>query len=83
MSATPAEWAQAGSLGLSSISLIALALAFADADLAYFDPRPAVLRAWDRVLVELVNARYALRDAALWVAALLLILTAPKGVTHV
>ncbi len=36
------EWMSAGSLGLSAISLIALALAFADAD---FDPRPLLARA--------------------------------------
>jgi hypothetical protein len=73
--ATPAEWAAAGSLGLSGISLIALALAFADADLAYFDPRPLASRAADRLLVEAVNTRYALRDAAISLAALLALLT--------
>lgn len=41
---SPAEWAAAGSLGVSAISLIGLAMAFADADLAYFDPRPAAAR---------------------------------------
>ena len=45
MSATsPAEWASAGSAGLCAVSLIALAMAFVDADAAYFDPRPTVRR---------------------------------------
>ena len=48
--ATPAEWASAGFGGLSAISLIALGLAFADADLAYFDPRPLMARVGDRLL---------------------------------
>lgn len=73
--ASPAEWASAGFLGLSGISLIALALAFVDADLAYFDPRPWLARVGDRLLVEAVNARFFLRDAALTVAALLALLT--------
>lgn len=41
---TPAEWVEAGCLGLSAISLIALALAFADADYVVSDPRPAARR---------------------------------------
>lgn len=46
MSATsPAEWAAAGSLGVTAISVIALGMAFVDADAGYFDPRPAVRRA--------------------------------------
>ncbi|MEU3280519.1 hypothetical protein [Streptomyces antibioticus] len=77
--ASPAEWAAAGFLGLSAISLIRLALALADADLAYFDPRPWLGRAGDRLLVEAVNVRYAPRDAAVWLAALLMILTAPEA----
>jgi hypothetical protein len=39
------EWAGFLSLGLTPVGLIGLALAFADADAAYFDPRPAVRRA--------------------------------------
>ena len=73
--ASPAEWASAGCAGLSAISVIALGLAFADADLAYFDPRPLLSRVGDRLLVEAVNARYFLRDAALSLAALLALLT--------
>lgn len=73
--ASPAEWLSAASLGVSGISLIALALAFADADADYFDPRPWLARAGDRLLVEAVNARYFLRDAALSLAALLALLT--------
>ena len=76
---TPAEWAAALSLGISAIAVIKLALAFADADLTYFDPRPLLGRAGDRLLVEAVNARYALRDAAITVAALLALLTITPG----
>lgn len=42
---TPADWAAAGSLGISAAALIPLVLAFADADPADLDPRPAVRRA--------------------------------------
>lgn len=42
---SPAEWAAGGCAGVSAISVIALAMAFVDADAAYFDPRPAVRRA--------------------------------------
>lgn len=82
MTTTPADWASALSLGVSAISLIAFALAFADADASYFDPRPLLLAMWDRLLVELVRARHTVRDAALTAAALLLILTASNGATR-
>lgn len=59
---------------MTAISLIGLALAFADADLAYFDPRPLAHRTADRLLVEVVNFRLALRDAAISLAALLALL---------
>lgn len=79
---TPAEWASAGSLGLAAVALVGLGLAFADADLAYFDPRPALVRAFDRLLVEVVRARPAVRraltDAAFTAAALLALLTTPE-----
>jgi len=85
--ASSAEWLSAGSLGVSAISLIGLALAFADADLAYFDPRPLLARAGDRVLVEVgprqaaarKAAAVSLRDAAISLAALLMLLTAPEA----
>ncbi|NUO43704.1 MAG: hypothetical protein HOV82_16900 [Streptomyces sp.] len=48
MTHLPSEVAAALSLGVSAISLIALAVAFADADPCYFDPRPAVRRAVNR-----------------------------------
>lgn len=73
--ASSADWLSAGSLGVTAIALIGLALAFADADLAYFDPRPLLGLARDRVLVEVVNARLLLRDAAITAAALLALLT--------
>ena len=90
---TPADlndWASAGSLGLSAIALVALAVTFADAEPADFDPRPAVRRAiesgrLDPALIAVVNARHAARDtagrvrrtprdAALTAAALLMLL---------
>ena len=60
---SPTEWAAAGSLGLSSISLIALALAFADADAAYFDPRPAARRATAALRQGAVHAGHDLNRA--------------------
>jgi hypothetical protein len=51
---------------------------FVDANLADFDPRPLALRAADRLLVEIVNAKATARDAALSAAALLMLLTAPQ-----
>ncbi|MEV6180136.1 hypothetical protein [Streptomyces sp. NPDC052015] len=73
---TPAEWAAMGSL---SIGLYASASVFyfllVDADREDFDPRPLLRLVADRVLVEAVNARLALRDAALTAAALLALLT--------
>lgn len=83
--ASPSEWAAAGSLGLSAISLIALALAFADADAGYFDPRYQLARVvesgrLDALLVQVGPARVAARDAVLDAAALVLLLTtSPKG----
>jgi ABC-type phosphate transport system auxiliary subunit len=79
--ASPADWAAAGSLGLSAIGLIALALAFADADLAYFDPRRLLdTDLGGRLLVEIARAKHtvrdASRDAAVSAAALLMLLTA-------
>jgi len=67
--ASPAEWVQAGCLGVSSISLIALGLAFADADAGYFDPRWQVSRLvesgrLDALLVALSGVKYDARQAA-------------------
>ncbi|MFI8301506.1 hypothetical protein ACIGCZ_36985 [Streptomyces nigra] len=88
---TPAEWAAAGSLGLTSISLIALALAFADADAAYFDPRPAARRALAAAHQGVVHAghdlnrvlahaeRAAVHAAITAAAALALLLPATGG----
>lgn len=72
--ASPAEWLAAGSLGVTAIALVGLGVAFVDADLAYFDPRPLLGRARDRFLIEVVNARRTVRDAALSLAALLMLL---------
>jgi hypothetical protein len=64
MSATPpAEWAAAGSLGVTAISVIALGMAFVDADAAYFDPRPAVRRATGAVHQAAVFAGHDLARA--------------------
>lgn len=90
---TPAELASALSFGVGSVALIPLVLAFADADLADFDPRPAVRRALTAlhqgavyaghdvnraIAALLLLAQRAARDVALTVAALL-ILTIPNG----
>lgn len=80
-----AEWASFVSLGVGVWAAgSALVLLICDADLKDFDPRPAVRRALespaaDRLLVEVVNARHALREAAVSASALLLILSGPTG----
>jgi hypothetical protein len=81
MSATHslAEWASVLSLGLVPVGAIWFALAFAGADVEYFDPRPLLGRAGDRLLVEAVNARLSVRDAAITAAALLALLTVTPG----
>jgi hypothetical protein len=66
---SPAEWVSAGSAGLSAVSLIGLAMAFVDADAAYFDPRPAVARAvaagcFDPLLIRVANVRFDVREMA-------------------
>jgi hypothetical protein len=82
---TPAEWAAAGSLGVSAISVIALALAFAGADAGYFDPRYQLALLVesghvDWLLNEIAAVRAAVRDTALDTGALFLLLTtSPKG----
>jgi hypothetical protein len=85
------EWAAVLSLGLVPVGAIGFALAFAGTDLAYFDPRPALRRAIesgrvDPVLCAVANAKHDAREktrqAALSAAVLLLLLTAPKGVTR-
>lgn len=77
-----AEWAAVLSLGVSAVAVIRLALAFADTDLAYFDPRPLLGRAGDRLPVEAVNARLLPRDAAITCAALLALLLPTEGATR-
>lgn len=82
---TLADLAASVSLGTSAVALIGLALCFADADLADFDPRPALARLVesgrvDVLLLAVANARLALRDAALTAAALLaVLLPAPEA----
>lgn len=66
---SPAEWVSAGSAGLSAVSLIVLVMAFVDADAAYFDPRPAVVRAvaagrFDPLLIWVANAWFDVREMA-------------------
>lgn len=73
------------SLGTSAVALIALALCFADADLADFDPRPALARLvesgrLDWLLLAVGPALFAAREAARDAAALLILLTTrPTG----
>lgn len=81
-----AEWFAFLLLGVSAAALVQLVVAFADAELAYFDARPALRTAGDRLLVEAVRAKDSVlnfpRDAAISLAALLLLLSAPpKGAT--
>lgn len=83
---TLAEWLAFLLLGASSAALIQLVLAFAGADLAYFDPRPALRTAGDWLLVEAIRSKDTVlnspRDAALSLAALSMLLTTPmKGAT--
>lgn len=82
---TPAEWAAAGSLGVTAISLIAFAVAFAPADAGYFDPRYHVARLvesgrLDWLLITVGPVVAASRDTARDAAALLILLTTkPQG----
>jgi hypothetical protein len=84
---TAAEWLAFLCLGLSGWAAgSALLYLICDTDLAYFDPRPALRTAGDWVLVEAVRSKDTVRtlprDAALWLAALSMLLTAPmKGAT--
>ncbi|MFB7461221.1 hypothetical protein [Streptomyces sp. NPDC056188] len=80
--ATPAEWAAAACLGTSiTAAAVGLWLFLLDADLADFDPRRLLdTDAGARLLVETVRAKATVREAALTVAALLMLLTAaPEG----
>lgn len=83
--ATPAEWAAAGSLGVSAISVIALAMSCVDADAGYFDPRYQWARLvesdrLDWLLIVVGPAWLAVREAARDAVALLILLTtSPKG----
>lgn len=76
------DWLSALSAGVSGIALVRFGIAFVDCDAAYFDPRPALARVFDRLLVEVVRVRpvvrAALTDAAVTVAALLALLTTPE-----
>jgi hypothetical protein len=95
MTHSPAEWAQMVSVAVGIWGTFSVPYFLAvDADLADFDPRPAVRRAieagrFDTALIAVTNARHTAsgatvrarhipRDAALSVAALL-ILTIPTG----
>lgn len=79
------EWLAMICLAVSGYaSLSAPWFVFVDADLADFDPRPALSRAVelgrvDGLLIAVSNARYAARDAAFSLAALLLLLSAPSA----
>jgi hypothetical protein len=61
---------------MAALALICLALAFADADVEYFDPRPVLRAAWRGLCAAGAASREAFRDAA---ALFLLLTTAPKG----
>jgi hypothetical protein len=70
------EWLSGLSAGMAGLALICLALAFADADPGYFDPRPVLARVCRVLAPAGCASREAFRDAA---ALLLLLTTAPKG----
>jgi hypothetical protein len=91
---TPAEWAETVSLAIAAYGSLSIPyFLLVDADLADFDPRPAVHRALESgALDPLLNAvcnaktdartaaakaRHIPRDAAISLAALLLLLSAP------
>jgi hypothetical protein len=86
------EWAAFLSLGIGIHGAFSTPyFLFVNAALADFDPRPALRRAIesgrvDPVLCAVANARCCAREkarqAALSAAVLLLLLTAPKGVTR-
>ena len=82
---SPDEWAAVLSLGLVPAGLLGIALAFAGADAAYFDPRRPLARLvesgrLDPLLIAIAATRMAVRDVLLDVAALVLLLTTrPKG----
>lgn len=83
---TLAEWLAFLCLGVGGWAAgSALLYLICDTDLAYFDPRPVLRTATDRVLVEAVRAKDTLlnspREAAVSLAALLLILTAAPEAT--
>ncbi|MFF4834045.1 hypothetical protein [Streptomyces sp. NPDC001315] len=93
---SPQEWAQMASLAIGMYGAAsAVWFLTVDADLADFDPRPAVSRvvesgAADRLLVAVANAKWdvcafvlsSLRDAALTAAALLALLLPAHGGTR-
>lgn len=70
------------SLGLVPVGALVLVLAFAEADPAYFDPRPRLRAAGDRLLVEVVRARHTIRELPVSVAALLALLLPAAGGTR-
>lgn len=89
------DWLTALSVGQMALGALGFSMSFVDADLADFDPRPAVRRAiesgrYDPVLITVgpmkadarraaARARHIPRDAAISAAALLALLTTPKG----
>lgn len=78
---TLAEWAESLLPGIGAMGLIAFALAFAGADAAYFDPRRLLdTDTAARLIVAFFNAKTTAREAALDVAALIVLLTtSPRG----
>lgn len=92
----PAEWLATGSAAIGAYAACCVPWFLAvDAELADFDPRPAVRRAiesgrFDPALIAVANAKHAAhcaveharhvpREAALTLAALLMLLTAPEA----
>ncbi|MGW5430413.1 hypothetical protein ACWET9_24855 [Streptomyces sp. NPDC004059] len=87
-----ADWAACLSLGASISAAVSIPFwLFVDADLADFDPRPAVRRAvaagrLDPLLIAVANTRHdahaAIRQAAVTAAALAMLLTAAPEATR-
>ncbi|MGW4043037.1 hypothetical protein [Streptomyces sp. NPDC004721] len=82
--ATPTEWAAAFCLSTTiTAAALGLWLFLLDADPCDFDPRRLLeTDAGARLLVEVVNARYAARDFALTLAALYTLLTVTPEATR-
>jgi hypothetical protein len=89
---TPAEWASMVCMAASGYAAFSAPyFLLVDASRSDFDPRPTVHRALesgrvDPLLIAVANAKYdvrlSLRDAAVWLAALLMLLSSASEATR-